>query len=82
VPATIHQFPDRLTWDHSATDLIADAFAGDGSYVGAYRIELIGCHWIVSYRGPHQGAAVEQCGFASTPEGAKTIANDHRRRLG
>jgi hypothetical protein len=43
---------------------------------------LIGCLWMVAYLPPHQGADVEQLGSASTPEGAKTIANDHRRRLG
>jgi hypothetical protein len=62
--------------------LIADAVDAVGGYVGAYRIALTGCLWNVTYRGPAIGAAVEDCGFASTPDAAKTIANDHRRRLG
>jgi hypothetical protein len=82
LPATIHQLPDRLTWDTSAPDLLADAFAPDGRYLGSYRIMLIGCLWCVAYLPPFQGAAVEQCGSATTAEGAKAIADSHRRRLG
>jgi hypothetical protein len=48
--------------------------------VGAYRITLTGCHWNVSYRGPHEGAAIEDLGFASTPDMAKTIAESHWRK--
>jgi hypothetical protein len=43
-------------------------------------MRLAGIHWTVAWR-PF-GGDVESCGFASTPDGAKTIANDHRRRLG
>jgi hypothetical protein len=82
LPATIHHLPDRLTWDTSAPDLLADAFNSAGAYVGSYRIMLIGCLWCVAYLPPHQGADVEQLGSASTPEGAKSIAASHRRRLG
>jgi hypothetical protein len=82
LPATILPYPDRLTWDTSAPDLLADAFAPDGRYVGSYRIMLIGCLWTVAYLPPHQGADVEQIGSATTPEGAKQIADSHRRRLG
>jgi hypothetical protein len=77
MPATIPLFPDRLTWDAQGADLIADAVDPVSC-----RIALIGCHWNVTHRGPAIGAAVEDCGFASTPDAAKTIANDHRRRLG
>jgi hypothetical protein len=79
--ATITNFPVRLVWDHNPADLTADAFAPDGRYLGAYRITLIGCHWCVSYRGPHQGAPIEDCGFATTPDAAKMVADDHSRRL-
>jgi hypothetical protein len=73
--AHIIYLPERLVWDAGASGSLADAFAGDG-----YRIELMGALWNASWR-PF-GGDVESCGFASTPDGAKQIANDPRRRNG
>jgi hypothetical protein len=84
LPATILNFPHRLTWERCANGFLADAFDPAGRYAGCYLVEappLGTIHWNVIYRGPHQGAAVAPCGFATAPEAAQAIADDHWRKL-
>jgi len=81
--ATILQFPHRLTWERRDLDMIADAYNPAGFYIGSYLVAHpgAGIHWNVTYRGPEQGAAVEDCGFATTLAAAQAIAESHWRGL-
>jgi hypothetical protein len=83
LPATILQFPHRLTWERRDLDMTADAFSPAGFYLGCYLVAHpgAGIHWNVTYRGPEQGAAVEDCGFATTLAAAQAIAESHWRGL-
>ena len=82
--ATILHFPTRLTWERNGLDLTSDAFNPEGFYVGSYLVAAPApgaIHWTVTYRGPEQGAAIEDCGFAKTTEAAQATANSHWRGL-
>jgi hypothetical protein len=69
---------DRQDRERNGLDLTSDAFNPEGFYVGSSPGAI---HWTVTYRGPEQGAAIEDCGFAKTAEAAQAIANCHWRGL-
>jgi len=81
--ATILTYPDRLTWERRGEDRTADAFDPAGFYVGSYLVAAptAGIQWNVTYSGPQQSSDVDQCGFATTPEAAQAVAEDHWRRF-
>jgi hypothetical protein len=81
--ADILTFPHRLTWERRDLDMTADAFCPSGFYLGSYLVAHPGAalHWNVTYLPPHQGAAPEQCGFATTLAAAQAIAESHWRGL-
>jgi hypothetical protein len=76
---TVIAFPN-LAWECHGADLTADAFGPDRRYAGSYRLSPGDIHWQVDFLPPYVGAATEDCGFATTSDTARSIAEEHHRR--